>query len=101
MQLSLCLDAPTLRERAPDEPPPVVIRGLQRDQVIVVDGVRCEVRGVDEDGPCWCPVGVSSAEGFRAWLWEEVTEIAPGRWRVSPEAEAWREQHRAATEAAS
>lgn len=84
MQLSLCLDAPTVRERAADEPPPVVIRGLQRDQVVIVDGIRHEARGVDEDGPCWCPVGVSTSEGFRALLWEEVEEIAPGRWRTLP-----------------
>jgi hypothetical protein len=82
MQLSLGLDAPTLRERAPDEPPPVVIRGMQRDQVVMVDGIRHEVRGVDEDGPCWCPVGMPTVGNFRALLWEEVEEIAPGRWRT-------------------
>jgi hypothetical protein len=27
-------------------------------------------------------VGVSTREGFRALLWEEVEEIAPGRWRT-------------------
>jgi hypothetical protein len=55
---------------------------MQRDQVVIVDGIRHEVRGVDDDGPSWCPVGVSTREGFRALLWEEVEEIAPGRWRT-------------------
>ena len=82
MQLPLLLDAPRARERAPDEPPPVVIRGMQRDQVVIVDGIAHEVRGVDEDGPCWCPVGMPTVGNFRALLWEEVEEIAPGRWRT-------------------
>ena len=82
MQLSLILDAPRVRERAPDEPPPVVIRGMQRDQVVIVDGIAHEVRGDDEDGPCGCPVGMPTVGHFRALLWEEVEEIAPGRWRT-------------------
>ena len=64
---------------------PTRIHGLARGVRIHVDGVLCEVRGVDGDGVCYCPIDKTTAEGFVAASWSELRHVGDDRWATTQE----------------
>ena len=67
----------------PDRSEPARIHGMVRGERILVDDVLCEVRGVDGDGVCYCPIDKTTAEGFVAASWSELTHVGDDRWETT------------------
>ena len=72
----------------PDRSEPARIHGMVRGERILVDDVLCEVRGVDGDGVCYCPIDKTTAEGFVAASWSELTHVGDDRWETQGGREA-------------